>query len=160
MTSALVDSLRKGNRLALSRILSQVENGSPEGLAALEELFLVTGSAQKIGITGPPGSGKSTLVNALARELRLREPDKKVAIIALARALGLRVIAEGVETTTQMEVLYNLGCHICQGFLFARPMPADQVSTWVSDIQAGNELPQVSSASPSGPTTVWPADPH
>ncbi|MFZ4552290.1 MAG: two-component system response regulator [Aquabacterium sp.] len=82
------------------------------------------------------------------------------AIIALARALGLRVIAEGVETTTQMEVLYNLGCHICQGFLFARPMPADQVSTWVSDIQAGNELPQVSSASPSGPTTVWPADPH
>ena len=83
MTSALVDSLRKGNRLALSRILSQVENGSPEGLAALEELFLVTGSAQKIGITGPPGSGKSTLVNALARELRLREPDKKVAIIAV-----------------------------------------------------------------------------
>ena len=83
MTAALVDALRKGNRLALSRILSQVENQTETGLAALEELFLETGSAQKIGITGPPGSGKSTLVNALARELRQREPEQKVAIIAV-----------------------------------------------------------------------------
>lgn len=83
MTSALIDSLRKGNRLALSRILSQVENGVPAGTAALEQLFLETGTAQKIGITGPPGSGKSTLVNAIARELRRREPDQKVAIIAV-----------------------------------------------------------------------------
>lgn len=83
MTSALIDSLRKGSRLALSRILSQVENGTEAGLAALEELFIETGTAHKIGITGPPGSGKSTLVNALTRELRRREPEKKVAIIAV-----------------------------------------------------------------------------
>lgn len=57
------------------------------------------------------------------------------AIIALARALGLRVIAEGVEKTSQMEVLYNLGCHICQGFLYARPMPAAQVQQWLIDTQ-------------------------
>ena len=83
MTSDFIDSLRKGNRLALSRILSQVEDGTNHGKAALEELFLETGTAQKIGVTGPPGSGKSTLVNALARELRKRQPDQKVAIIAV-----------------------------------------------------------------------------
>jgi PAS domain S-box-containing protein len=65
------------------------------------------------------------------------------AIIALARALGLRVIAEGVETVTQMEVLYGLGCHICQGFLFARPMPAAQVEQWLLDTQSGQTLPRI-----------------
>ncbi|MCC6218797.1 MAG: EAL domain-containing protein, partial [Aquabacterium sp.] len=66
------------------------------------------------------------------------------AIIALARALGLRVIAEGVETTEQMNVLYSLGCHICQGFLFARPMPAAQIATWLSDVLNADGLPRVS----------------
>ena len=65
MTSDFIDSLRKGNRLALSRILSQVEDGTNHGKAALEELFLETGAAQKIGVTGPPGSGKSTLLRHL-----------------------------------------------------------------------------------------------
>jgi EAL domain-containing protein (putative c-di-GMP-specific phosphodiesterase class I) len=66
------------------------------------------------------------------------------AIIALARALGLRVIAEGVETTEQMNVLYSLGCHICQGFLFARPMPAAQIATWLNDVLNADGLPRVS----------------
>ncbi|MFT3856399.1 MAG: EAL domain-containing protein [Aquabacterium sp.] len=65
------------------------------------------------------------------------------AIIALARALGLRVIAEGVESVTQMEVLYNLGCHICQGYLFARPMPASQIEKWLHDTQSGQTLPRI-----------------
>jgi predicted signal transduction protein with EAL and GGDEF domain/CheY-like chemotaxis protein len=72
------------------------------------------------------------------------------AIIALARALGLRVIAEGVETTTQMDVLYALGCHICQGFLFARPMPAAQLEQWLLDTQSGLTLPRVSDLSADG----------
>jgi predicted signal transduction protein with EAL and GGDEF domain/CheY-like chemotaxis protein len=64
------------------------------------------------------------------------------AIIALARALGLRVIAEGVENVAQMEVLHSLGCHICQGFLFARPMPAAQVEQWLADTLI-NPLPSM-----------------
>ncbi|HJW11784.1 MAG TPA: EAL domain-containing protein, partial [Albitalea sp.] len=45
------------------------------------------------------------------------------AIIALARSLGLRVVAEGVENLRQMEVLHRLGCGVMQGYLFSRPIP-------------------------------------
>ncbi|HQC64500.1 MAG TPA: methylmalonyl Co-A mutase-associated GTPase MeaB, partial [Anaerolineaceae bacterium] len=67
MPAELTSELRKGNRLALSRVLSQIEEGSEKSVQILESLFPFTGQAHKIGITGPPGSGKSTLVNALAR---------------------------------------------------------------------------------------------
>jgi len=55
------------------------------------------------------------------------------AIIALARSLGLRVIAEGVETRRQMEVLHRLGCSVMQGYLFSRPKPADEIEPWLKD---------------------------
>jgi diguanylate cyclase (GGDEF)-like protein len=48
------------------------------------------------------------------------------AIISLSQAMGLSVIAEGVETEEQREFLVNLGCHSYQGFLFSRPLPIDQ----------------------------------
>lgn len=79
----LIEDLRKGSRLALSRILSQVESSTNLGEQALDELFAYTGKAHKIGITGPPGSGKSTLVNAIAHQIRQTEPEAKVAIIAV-----------------------------------------------------------------------------
>lgn len=78
-----IEELRKGSRIALSRILSQVENGTKIGKNALDELFPFTGKAHKIGITGPPGSGKSTLVNGLAHQLRKLEGQPRVAIIAV-----------------------------------------------------------------------------
>lgn len=80
---SLSESVREGSRIALSRVLSQVENSTPAGKHALDELFPYTGKAHKIGITGPPGSGKSTLVNALARQLRTLENQPRVAIIAV-----------------------------------------------------------------------------
>ena len=55
------------------------------------------------------------------------------AIIALARALGLRrVVAEGVETQRQMEVLHQLGCTIMQGYYFQRPVPPDDLERWLT----------------------------
>lgn len=52
------------------------------------------------------------------------------AVIAMGQALGLKVIAEGVETAAQLAVLHSLGCDVGQGYFFARPMPADQFLTF------------------------------
>ena len=79
---ALTKSILEGNRLALSRLLTQAENDSAEGRAALAELFQHTGKAHLIGVTGAPGTGKSSLVNQLALYCR-KNADKKVAIVAV-----------------------------------------------------------------------------
>jgi LAO/AO transport system kinase len=79
---SLTRSILEGNRLALARLLTQAENDSPEGRAALAELFQHTGKAHLIGVTGAPGTGKSSLVNQLALYYR-KNADKKVAIIAV-----------------------------------------------------------------------------
>jgi len=55
------------------------------------------------------------------------------AVVKLAQALGLKVVAEGVETEAQHEILRALGCHELQGFLFARPMSAMALSAWAMD---------------------------
>jgi len=65
------------------------------------------------------------------------------AIIALARALGIRVIAEGVENLRQMEVLHRLGCSTMQGFLFTRPLPADELGHWLAQTVLPRKAPWI-----------------
>ncbi|WP_140627152.1 putative bifunctional diguanylate cyclase/phosphodiesterase [Methylibium rhizosphaerae] len=55
------------------------------------------------------------------------------AVVRLAHALGLKVVAEGVETTAQQELLLELGCDELQGYLYARPMPAKALTLWAMD---------------------------
>jgi LAO/AO transport system kinase len=77
----LGSSLLDGNRRALARALSQVENEAPDAPALLAALYPLTGRAHIVGVTGAPGTGKSTLVNALARAYR--STGETVGIIAV-----------------------------------------------------------------------------
>ncbi len=71
---------------------------------------------------------------AFIRDIAEDEDDRSIcsAIIALGRALRLHVLAEGVEEESQVEILKRQGCHLVQGFLYARPMPADDVWSWLT----------------------------
>ena len=56
------------------------------------------------------------------------------AILGMANSLGLHVVAEGVETAAQLEVLNHHGCEVAQGFFFSRPLPADQCRTLLEEV--------------------------
>ena len=81
MTNKLVKSIIKGNKISISRAISLVENESKEADKLLALLYSYVGKAKRIGITGPPGIGKSTLVNELV--IALRKRNKKVGVIAI-----------------------------------------------------------------------------
>lgn len=69
------------------------------------------------------------------------------AIIALARALGLRVVAEGVETLRQMDSLHKLGCSVMQGFLFSKAVPPDDLQRWLEQTLLPRKAPWIGPAS-------------
>ncbi len=77
----LAEAAIGGDRLALARLLTAVENHTPVAEAALRELYPKAGRAHLVGITGPPGAGKSTLVAALIGEVRAA--GRPVAVVAV-----------------------------------------------------------------------------
>jgi LAO/AO transport system kinase len=77
----LLESFEKGEARALARAISWVENGRPGFEALLSALHEKVGRAHRIGITGPPGAGKSTLIHALARAVR--KDGERVGVVAV-----------------------------------------------------------------------------
>src|SRR5215469_11712373 len=73
--------IRAGDVRAISRAVSAIENRAPEAEQILRDLFPFTGQAYRIGVTGAPGTGKSTLVDRLASQYR--GAHKRVGIIAV-----------------------------------------------------------------------------
>jgi LAO/AO transport system kinase len=79
--AALLDAATTGDRLALARLLTAIENGDRSVRASLAAVFAASRGAHLVGITGPPGAGKSTLVSALITEYRKR--GRRVAVVAV-----------------------------------------------------------------------------
>jgi GTPase len=100
--AALAARVRAGDARAIARAISVVEDDEPGAAALVRELFPATGGAYLVGITGPPGAGKSTLVDRLSLELRRR--GETVGIIAVdptSPYSGGAILGDRVRMQTQ-----------------------------------------------------------
>ncbi len=79
--SSLVERLVDGDKRALARAITLIENDDPAGWELVREVFPRTGRARIVGLTGPPGVGKSTLIGALIAEMR--KAEREVAVLSI-----------------------------------------------------------------------------
>jgi EAL domain-containing protein (putative c-di-GMP-specific phosphodiesterase class I) len=116
----------------------------PERAAAQFAALRVAGVEVSIDDFGSGFSSLGQLVNIPAGVLKIDRSlvagvaDRRsqsaaaiAAVVGLARACGMRSLAEGVETAEQLALARDLGCTFAQGYHVARPMPADEVAMWL-----------------------------
>jgi len=126
----LVDDIEEGTRKLQTLRRAGIEVSVDDfgtGYSNLESLKNLTVHQIKID---------RTFVRNLMTEVGDRAIVK--SIVALGRSLGLQVVAEGVESLEQQQLLREFGCALLQGYLYSRPMPAAEVPTFV-DALAGHE---------------------
>ncbi|MDP8986062.1 MAG: EAL domain-containing protein [Pseudomonadota bacterium] len=145
LTERIGEALRR-HRVDGSQLLCEItESVAMEDVAATQRTFeglASIGVFLSIDDFGTGYSSLSYLRQLPASQLKIDRsfvndldscPDARAvvdAVIRLAHALGLKVVAEGVETAAQRDILRKLGCDELQGFLFAKPMPADALLAW------------------------------
>jgi GTPase len=78
---SLAERLIAGDKRALARAITLIENDDPQGWELVREVFPRTGRARIVGLTGPPGVGKSTLIGALTAEMR--KAEREVAVLSI-----------------------------------------------------------------------------
>ena len=101
MSSDLIQAIRNQSKLSISQAISLIENQSETGSKLLSNIFQYTGHSYKIGITGPPGAGKSSLTDYLISAFRNEE--KTVAVIAVdptSPFSGGAVLGDRIRMTT------------------------------------------------------------
>ena len=130
--TGLADRVRQGDGRAVARLISEVERGAPEALADLERLYRHSGNARVIGLTGPPGAGKSTLVGRLMAEYRSR--GHRVAVLAVdpsSRKTGGALLGDRVRMGQSADdvdtFVRSLASHAELGGLSAVVRPAIRV---------------------------------
>ncbi|MBP6903285.1 MAG: EAL domain-containing protein [Burkholderiaceae bacterium] len=158
------DALQR-HRLDPSRLVCEITESammehSPAEQQLLAELTAV-GVTLSIDDFGTGYSSLSLLRRIPARQLKIDrsfvqdlgvDADARAvldAVVRLAHALRMQVVAEGVETVAQQQALEALNCDLLQGFLFARPMPADDVQGWLAQQAAQRAAPRVPEAEPA-----------
>jgi len=128
----LVERVLEGNRRAIAQAISLVENQPDKCAEFIGSIFHATGKAFIVGITGPPGSGKSTLINNLVIEFR--KHDKKVGVIAVdptspfsgGALLGDRIRMDDVQTDSNV-FIRSMGSRGSLGGLSRATMDAVRV---------------------------------
>jgi diguanylate cyclase (GGDEF)-like protein len=124
-----------------------------QGALRMFDLLAALGVKLSIDDFGTGYSSLSYLRKLPARQLKIDRSFVKdlqpqgdaravvAAVVSLAHALGLHVVAEGVETLEQERILLEIGCDEFQGFRYAKPMPAHLLCTWVADERESKDAP-------------------
>jgi diguanylate cyclase (GGDEF)-like protein len=140
--AALERSGVQGHRLTVEITESSLIRHQAQGIEVLRELAGL-GVSVSLDDFGTGYSSLGLLDQLPVSELKidrgfLRESDRPStaaivqSVVSLGHALGLRVVAEGVETATSVGNATRMGCDMAQGYYYARPLPADEFRAWVT----------------------------
>ncbi len=142
VSEAMVEFAIPGDQLTVEITESMMMEQDEEIFRRIEILRNM-GVGLSIDDFGTGFSGLSRLVSLPVTELKIDktfvdrcQTEKRIqslleAIITIGQSLNLIVIAEGVETKEQFELLRSMNCPVIQGYYFSRPIPADEIAAWM-----------------------------